>query len=266
MRAKLWWWVLPVLTVLLFSPVYRAAFVYDDADFIVDNPLLTAPRLDVAAVFTTAYPPQHPEQKLYRPLVTLSYALDKVVCNKPGWFHVTNVPWHLAVVALLVVLLRQLSTPPTGTLLAAAAWLAWHPLTTEAVAWVAGRAELMAAFFVLASLMAFVRNRPVLAGLAFAAALLCKESAIMTPVLAALLAWRWPAKSHEHEIKDNGGRLCGAESARRHCRAWQSASGPTPLRRSGRQHQPNSLNCIRWPVWLRWDRTRVPRVAATPLC
>ena len=142
-RPKLWWWwALPVLTVLLFSPVYRATFVYDDADFVVGNPLLTAPRLDVAAVFTTAYPPQHPEQKLYRPLVTLSYALDKAMWGAPGGFHVTNVLWHLAVVAMLVLLLRQLGTPATGALLAAAAWLAWHPLTTEAVAWVAGRAEL----------------------------------------------------------------------------------------------------------------------------
>ena len=194
LRSKFWWWALPVLTILLFSPVYRATFVYDDADFVVENPLLTAPRLDVVAVFTTAYPPQHPEQKLYRPLVTLSYALDKVVWSTPGGFHVTNVLWHLAVVAMLVLLLRQLGTPPTGALLAAAAWLAWHPLTTEAVAWVAGRAELMAAFFVLASLVAFVRNRSALASLAFVSALLCKESAIMTPVLAALLAWRWPAK------------------------------------------------------------------------
>jgi len=193
-RAKFWWCALPVLTILLFSPVYRATFVYDDADFVVDNPLLTAPKFDLVAAFTTAYPPQHPEQKLYRPLVTLSYALDKAVWGTPSGFHVTNVLWHLAVVAMLVLLLRQLGASPTGALLVAAAWLAWHPLTTEAVAWVAGRSELMAAFFVLASLVAFVRNRSALAGLAFVAALLCKESAIMTPVLAALLAWRWPVK------------------------------------------------------------------------
>ena len=195
LRSKLWWVALPVLTVLLFSPVYRAAFVYDDSDFVVENPLLNAPHLDVAAVFTTSYPPQHPEQKLYRPLVTLSYALDKAMWGTPGGFHVTNVLWHLAVVAMLVALLRQLGVPLTGwTLAGAVTFFAWHPLTTEAVAWVAGRAELMAAFFVLASLVAIVRNRPVLAGLTFSAALLCKESAIMTPALAVLLAWRWPVK------------------------------------------------------------------------
>ena len=205
-RPKLWWlwWVLPVLTVVLFSPVYRAGFVYDDADYVGHNPLLTAPKLNVAAVFTTAYPPQHPEQKLYRPLVTLSFVLDKAVWGKPAGFHVTNVLWHLAVVAMVVLLLRQLGTPPTSTLLVAAAWLAWHPLTTEAVAWVAGRAELLAAFFGLASLVAFRRDRPVLAGMAFAAALLCKESAIMTPALAALLAWRWPKESGTGATETSG--------------------------------------------------------------
>ncbi|MEI8063294.1 MAG: hypothetical protein WCH84_04430, partial [Verrucomicrobiota bacterium] len=195
MRSKLWWLALPVLTVLLFSPVYRAAFVYDDTDFVVENPLLNASHLDVATVFTTSYPPQHPEQKLYRPLVTLSYALDNAVTGRPAGFHVTNVFWHLAVVAMLVLLFRQLGAPATGwTLAGVVAFFAWHPLTTESVAWVAGRSELMAAFFVLASLVAFVRNRPILSGLAFVAALLCKESAIMTPALAALLAWRCPAK------------------------------------------------------------------------
>ena len=251
LRAKFWWWLaLPVLTVVLFSPVYRATFVYDDADFVVNNPLLTAPRLDLAAVFTTAYPPQHPEQKLYRPLVTLSYALDKAVWGTPGGFHITNVLWHLAVVALLVLLLRQLGTPPTGALLAAAAWLAWHPLTTEAVAWVAGRAELMAAFFVLAALVAFVRNRPALAGLAFAAALLCKENAIMAPALAALLAWRWPARRPEVPVAVLGDPAgVGRLPAPKAFGVNVSASVPTPLRRSGLQHLTKSSNCTRWLAW-----------------
>ena len=189
MRAKFWWWTLPVLTVLLFSPVFCATFVYDDADFVVDNPILSAPWLNITAVFTTAYPPQHPEQKLYRPLVTLSYALDKAVTGKPAGFHVTNVLWHLAVVAMLVALLRQLDVPAPGwTLAGAVAFFAWHPLTTESVAWVAGRAELMAAFFVLASLRATRRDRPAVAALAYAAALLCKESAVMTPACPATRA------------------------------------------------------------------------------
>ncbi len=236
--SKRWalWWAIVVLTVVLFSPVYHATFVYDDADFVVHNPLLAAPKLNVAAVFTTAYPPQHPEQKLYRPLVILSYALDKAVWRKPGGFHVTNVVWHLAVVAMLVLLLRQLGTPPIGSLLVAAAWLAWHPLTTEAVAWVAGRAELLAAFFVLASLIAFRRNWSVLAGLAFAAALLCKENAIMTPALAALLAWRWP--------KESGTGIPPIEFL---SNSVQTGGTPVPL---------NALHCFFkrtlqrcWPVW-----------------
>ena len=230
------WLAVAVLTGVLFSPVYHAAFVYDDADFVLHNPLLTATKLNVAAVFRTAYPPQHPEQKLYRPLVTLSYALDKAVWRKPGGFHVTNVVWHLAVVAMLVLLLRQLGTPPIGSLLVAAAWLAWHPLTTEAVAWVAGRAELLAAFFVLASLVAFRRNWSVVAGLAFATALLCKENAIMTPALAVLLAWRWP--------KESGTGVPPVEFL---SNSEQTGGTPVPLNALYRffkrtlQHQ--------WPVW-----------------
>ena len=148
----------------------------------------------------------------------------------------TNVVWHLAVVAMLVLLLRQLGTPPIGSLLVAAAWLAWHPLTTEAVAWVAGRAELLAAFFVLASLVAFRRNWSVVAGLAFATALLCKENAIMTPALAVLLAWRWP--------KESGTGVPPVEFL---SNSEQTGGTPVPLNALYRffkrtlQHQ--------WPVW-----------------
>ena len=230
------WLAFATLTVLLFSPVFRAKFVYDDADYVVHNPLLSAPKLDGAAVFLTAYPPQHPEQKLYRPLVTLSYALDKAVWGSPAGFHVTNVVWHLGVVALLVVLLRQLGTAPPGLLVAAAAWLAWHPLTTEAVAWVAGRAELLAAFFVLVSLIAYQRNWSVGAVLAFGVALLCKENAVVTPALAALLEWRG-------RIPGRPGAL-GSDS-------WQPAKQPGGMAVSQTAFQRwfKSILQPRWKIW-----------------
>lgn len=168
--------ILAVLAVTLavFSVTWSGQFVYDDTEFVLENPVLRAPRLDVGAVFTTAFPANHPEQKLYRPLVTLSYAWG----TSPVTFHVVNTLWHLAVVALLMVLL--------GEAWWVAAFFAWHPLTTESVAWIAGRSELMAAFFVLAGLIGFKRH-PAWGWLGYALALLCKENAIVMPVLVFLV-------------------------------------------------------------------------------
>ncbi|NQU10956.1 tetratricopeptide repeat protein, partial [bacterium] len=224
------------LTVLVFGTTLFNAFVYDDSDYVVANPAVRDPGFGWRRVFTTPYPADHPEQKLYRPLVTLSYRLDQAIWGMPdrpdaaaAGFHLTNLLWHVATVLLLFSLAQRLAGPraadttaarreprpphdpehlarASGTgavslaVLAGVAWFAWHPLTTESVAWVVGRAEVMAASFGLLSLLACVRARArdehvgpwtALAWASYAGALLCKENAVMVPVLAALVHWRF---------------------------------------------------------------------------
>src|SRR5207253_5693736 len=73
--------------------------------------------------------------------------------------------------------------------LAAGLIFAVHPVHVEAVANIAGRAELMAALFaVLAVYAALARDRIGWSALAGALALLCKENGAVVP---ALIAWGW---------------------------------------------------------------------------
>ncbi|MDX2225694.1 MAG: tetratricopeptide repeat protein [Verrucomicrobiae bacterium] len=214
----------PLFALLLLAfaaywPTLRATWVYDDAEYVVTNPLVTG-RPDPGAIFTSPYPPGHPDQHLYRPLVTLSFALDSWslppdVARGGGsarspalpYFHLTNLLLHFAVGVVLYGLgLRLLAGafPKAGSGdVVLAAWIAAalftvHPVGTESVAWISGRAEILSAFWVLASLWCVLGtlpqrppggNLPHFAAAAgcFGLALLSKENAVMTPVLALIV-------------------------------------------------------------------------------
>jgi protein O-mannosyl-transferase len=132
---------------------------------------------------------------LYRPLASLSYALDwQIVGDSAAWFHAVNVLWNAAVCVLVYLILAQLGPAPAA--LAGALVFTAHPLHVETVANVVGRAEAMAAFFVFAAMLVWLRTAggtrlsparmSAVAGL-YGLALLSKESAVMLPALLALI-------------------------------------------------------------------------------
>jgi len=111
--------------------------------------------------------------------------------------------WHLAAVALAgligalaFLLFRRLGAPPLLALLASLVF-SLHPAHVSSVAWVSGIQELLAALFVLVSVLVLLRNpgaendrRAVTAStIAFVLALLSKEVAIGLLPLAALWAF-----------------------------------------------------------------------------
>jgi protein O-mannosyl-transferase len=72
------------------------------------------------------------------------------------------------------------SAPRANTIALVAALLyAVHPIHTEAVAWITGRSELLAAGFLLGAWLLHLKNRPVPALLCFLLALMSKESAVV---------------------------------------------------------------------------------------
>lgn len=200
-----------LLTVMAYLTCLPGTFVYDDFDYILGNHVVAGPDVSFGEVFTSSYPPHHPEQNLYRPVVTLSYIFDKALYGFPEkpltdpaiGFHMTNVILHLLSVWLLYSLLLKLppvSTARQGPTIAAicAALFGVHPITTESVSWVVGRAEIMASLFCLLSLLFFLKGIkniskgfPFVFGawLTFVIALFSKENAIMLPALVLLLLW-----------------------------------------------------------------------------
>jgi protein O-mannosyl-transferase len=104
----------------------------------------------------------------YRPLVIASYLLDQSIGGgQPGWFHFTVLLAHvlatLAVFALGDALFRRaadLSSERAAWAAAlGAAVFAVHPIHTEAVAWIAGRADVFAGLFGVTAVWAHLRSR-----------------------------------------------------------------------------------------------------------
>jgi hypothetical protein len=96
--------------------------------------------------------------KSYRPLCTLSFRLNHALGGlDPRGYHLVNVAFHGAVTGLFTLLARLLLGRGPWSLLAGLLF-ASHPVHTEAVAGVVGRADMGAALFFLLSLLCYVRH------------------------------------------------------------------------------------------------------------
>ena len=93
--------------------------------------------------------------KSYRPLCVLTFRLNHMLAGlNPFGYHLVNVILH-AIVTTLFWQLAYIVTQRRGTALLSALLFASHPIHTEAVAGVVGRADLLAAVFFLLSLFAY---------------------------------------------------------------------------------------------------------------
>ena len=192
--------LLVALVCLAYGNTLRNGFVWDDADVIVGAPLIR--RMANLPVLVSRDYCGRSNEMTYRPLVTLSYFLDYAVWrDRPLGYHLQNLLWHLLAVLLAGAAALRL-TRERRTALLAAALLAVHPVTTEAVNAVSFREDLLAGALMLAGLLAHLRfrrgvGRPAWAWLALAqaaylAGMLAKEVAIVLPAWL-LLAERLPS-------------------------------------------------------------------------
>ncbi|HEX2669922.1 MAG TPA: hypothetical protein VHM25_03565, partial [Polyangiaceae bacterium] len=188
-----------VLVVVLGSylPVLGAPLVWDDVHLIERTPLVQTLH-PLSEYFRQGFWQgddlvQGPIY--YRPLTILSLALDSAAYgNTPAGFHLTNLAIHLISTGLLFWLLRTRGCGGYAAVLGAALW-ALHPRLTESVAWVSGRTDVLAAFFVLCALLVRARGghlRRAASALLLLLGLLCKEVALAG--VAAVLVEDWLAE------------------------------------------------------------------------
>ncbi|HSB80563.1 MAG TPA: tetratricopeptide repeat protein, partial [Candidatus Methylomirabilis sp.] len=178
---------------LVLAGTLRFGFVFDDNVVILGDPLVVS-QFNPKEIFGSEVRVADIALGYYRPLITLLYRMDRALWGlNPAGYHLTNLVWHL----LATLLVYQLALRTTGQLVAAwtgAMLFSVLPAHTEAIGWIQGRVDLVSTTFALLALLALVRapaqKGPAgwlwdgLAGLAFLAALLAKESAAALP-----LAW-----------------------------------------------------------------------------
>jgi protein O-mannosyl-transferase len=96
---------------------------------------------------------------LYRPVTMLSYTIEYAVAGEdPHVNHLTNVLLHALNGVLLFLLLEELFVRRDLALWTALFFVA-HPIRTEGVASIVGRAECLSAFFMLGAWLLYIRHR-----------------------------------------------------------------------------------------------------------
>jgi len=184
-----------LVAALVYVPTLRYQLVWDDIDIIVQNQ--SSPLAAFSHTFwhgggagTLGKDPY------YRPLSNFSLGVDELVAGHRAWyFHMVNLLFHAAVVALAGVVLWQVFNS-SWLVLAGGMVCAVHPLAADSVAYVSGRTDLLAGAGLLLALLGLLRLQkrhdwPAVALLwcGFATALLSKETAVMFVPLAGAFLW-----------------------------------------------------------------------------
>ncbi|CAJ0593677.1 unnamed protein product [Cylicocyclus nassatus] len=164
------WLKLVIITVLAagpYIPSLDGEFVFDDSATIINNPVVTG-KTPLKQVFTTDYwghPIASPlSHKSYRPLTTLTFWLNYRFHNE--WtlpYHLLNIALHAIASLLVFLLVRKLHYVTEQSFICdeafvASALFAVHPVHTEAVANITGRAELLMSVFALFALICYQKH------------------------------------------------------------------------------------------------------------
>jgi hypothetical protein len=184
--------VLGLAAILAYSNNFTAEFVYDDYPFILENPAVRSLSDAHRFFFDREMFSQKGQYIIYRPLATLSFALNhKLSGYEPAPFHAVNIMLHAGCGLVLYLLIFETVKNAVFAFLVSLLFLV-HPVQTEAVAWVSGRGNSMFLLFLLVSVVWYRRwssgaaARGLSYGLAllFAAlSLLSKEMAVILPGL-----------------------------------------------------------------------------------
>jgi len=154
--AALW-----ALVLAAYSNSFQAGLVFDNAPGISrDARIQTATPHNLRLILTGEYWNGHAATGLYRPLTTFSYLVNYAVFGNgtnPAGYRLVNLALHGVNVSLVYLLGMLVLGVPAPAFALAALW-GLHPLLTESVTNVVGRADLLAAFGVLAGSLCYVKS------------------------------------------------------------------------------------------------------------
>ena len=188
--------VLVLVTLLAYQPVWRAGFIWDDDSYVTNN----TPLRTVDGLWGIWDKPGTTFQ--YYPLVFTSFWVEYHFWKlQPLGYHLVNVLLHALNAVLLWYVLRRLEIPGAWW---AAAIFALHPVGVESVAWITERKNVLSGLFYFLAVLAYLRFRPLtdreaaracdwryypLVLVLFLCALLSKTVTCSLPAVLLLLVW-----------------------------------------------------------------------------
>jgi hypothetical protein len=176
-------WVVAIVLAAVFTAIYADAlghgFVKDDFRWIAAADVHSVG--DAQRVLST-------NVGFYRPLVTLTFAVDRGLWTlRPLGYAFTNLILLMANAGLLFVLARRVSLSSAAALCAVAVWMFNFHGINMALLWISGRTALLLCLFSLAAALSWLRGWRWAAALLTLGAMLCKEEAIILPPLLLLV-------------------------------------------------------------------------------
>jgi hypothetical protein len=149
------------LALFAYANSFRDGLVYDNHLVIAqDARVHQVTAENIRLILTKDYWYKISLSPLYRPLATLSYLFNYAVLGnggRPAGYHAINLALHAANIVLVYLVGWLLMTEFWPAFAMAAIW-AVHPVLTESVTNIVGRADLLAAFGVLAGLLCYARS------------------------------------------------------------------------------------------------------------
>ena len=177
--------LLVLFTLIIYSPVFRAGFVWDDVYYVQNNYLIR--NIDLQSIFSTYW------MGNYHPLTILFFAIEFQLfdLNAVG-YHVVNLLFHAANIALTYYIILHISRQRLVALLTAL-FFAINPLHTESVTWISELKDLLYTGFFLGAYLLYLKYLETknqkfyfLTILLFTLSLLSKAMAASFPVLLVL--------------------------------------------------------------------------------
>jgi len=176
-------------------------FLLDDRYLVTDNTYVKNP-VFVKNIFTQNIGEGAGiESNSYRPLQMLTYMADYRVWGlNPRGYHITNIVFHILAALCLYWFVTILFENRLISLITSLLFVI-HPIHTEAVSYISGRADPMSLLFMLLSFIFYIKslgkNNPIIYLLmlsSYALALLSRESALILPVLLLLYHYAFKRK------------------------------------------------------------------------
>ncbi|NQT46811.1 MAG: tetratricopeptide repeat protein [Candidatus Omnitrophica bacterium] len=147
-----------VLGFLVYGNSLQNGFIWDDEKHVRNNDYIknlnSVPKMFTTDLLSGA----GEESNFYRPIQVLTYLTDYMIWKlNPAGYHLSNIVFHLASALLVFFLIWFLTHDHIASTLSGILF-AIHPINTEAVTYISGRADSLAVFFLLLSLILYIRH------------------------------------------------------------------------------------------------------------
>lgn len=187
--------LLPLILILIlgfaaYANTLGGQFVWDDEYLVTGNALIRSwagfPKIfasDLASGSGQKF-------NFYRPIQTITAMFDYSLWkHNPTGYHLSNIVFHVLAALALYWLITVLFKDPALSLLTSILFVV-HPIHTEAVSYISGRADSLAALFMLLAVIFYVRALETKRAVyypafivSFVLALMSRENSLILPVL-----------------------------------------------------------------------------------